>query len=144
MIDNIISVIQNHPEITILGAVTLIQIAPIKFDPWTALARWLKKTIIGDVEKKLDDISGKVEDLDCKIGETEARNARRHILRFADELYNRTVKHSKEYFDDILDDIHDYEAYCDVHETFKNGKTGMAIDMIRKTYKDVYGEHKFL
>lgn len=144
MIDYIVRLIQLHPEITILGAVTLIQIAPIKLDPWTSLAKWLKGIIVGDVEKKLDDISGKVKDLDCKIQETDARAARRQILRFADELYNRTVKHSKEYFDDILDDIDDYEKYCDSHKNFKNGKTTLAVAQIKKVYSELYDDHKFL
>lgn len=144
MTNYILTLIQNHPEITILGAITLIQIAPIKVDPWTSLARWFKRIIVGDVEKKLDDISNKVKDLDFKIGETEARNARQRILRFSDELYNRTTKHSKEYFDDILDDIDDYEEYCDMHKDFKNGRTILAVRQIRKIYSELYDDRKFL
>lgn len=142
--DFIFQFLMHHPEFTLVGAITLIQIAPIKIDPWTHLARWFKKILIGDISEKLDDISVKVKDLDCKIDETEARNARRHILRFADELYNRTVKHSKEYFDDILDDIHNYEEYCDEHKDFKNGRTILAAAKIKQVYSELYDDHKFL
>lgn len=144
MTNIILGYIRFHPEITILGAVTLIQIAPIKLDPWTALAKWFKKIVFGDVDSKLDDISSKVNDLDEKIKEANAKTARTHILRFADELYNRQVKHSKEYFDDILDDIDDYEEYCDKHKSFKNGKTVIAVAQIRKIYAELYEDHKFL
>ena len=144
MIDFIFHFLMHHPEFTIVGAITLIQVAPIKIDPWTHLAKWFKKILIGDVDKKLDDISTKVRTLDEQIKESEAKSARTHILRFADELYTRQVKHSKDYFDDILDDIKDYEMYCDTHKKFKNGKTGMAVELIKKTYTELYDDHEFL
>lgn len=134
----------HHPEFTLVGAITLIQIAPIKIDPWTHLARWFKKILIGDINDKLDDISKKQNKLEEQIKEGEAKTARTHILRFADELYTRQIKHSKDYFDDILDDIKDYELYCDSHKKFKNGKTEMAVTLIKKTYDELYNEHSFL
>ena len=144
MIDFIFQFLMHHPEFTLVGAITLIQIAPIKIDPWTHLARWFKKILIGDINDKLDDISKKQNELEEQFKEGEAKTARIHILRFADELYTRQIKHSKDYFDDILDDIKDYELYCDSHKKFKNGKTEMAVTLIKKTYDELYNEHSFL
>lgn len=144
MIDVIFKFLMHHPEFTVLGAITLIQVAPIKLDPWAWLARWFKKILMGDIDKKLDDISNKQLELEEQIKESEAKTARTHILRFADELYTRQIKHSKDYFDDILDDIKDYELYCDSHKKFKNGKTEMAVTLIKKTYSELYDDHKFL
>lgn len=144
MTEFIFQFLMHHPEITFVGAITLIQVAPIKLDPWAWLARWFKKIIIGDVEQQLTDISEKVNNLDDKIHEVDAKTLRTHILRFADELYTRQIKHSKDYFDDILNDIKEYELYCDAHKKFKNGKTGMAVELIKKTYKELYDDHKFL
>lgn len=133
-----------HPELVILGAVTLIQIAPIKIDPWTALAKWFKKIIVGDIEIKLNDISDKVGIMDVNIKESEAKTARRNILRFADNLYNRQSKHSKEYFDDILAMIDFYERYCEEHKNFSNGRTVYAVRHIKKVYKELYEDRNFL
>lgn len=144
MTDLILQFVRFHPEITILGAVTLVQIAPIKLDPWTALAKWFKRILVGDIEGKIDCIANKVNHLGDRIGENEAKTARAHIHRFADELYNETIKHSKEYFDDILDDITDYEAYCEAHPNFQNKKTAKAVQLINETYDKLYREHKFL
>jgi len=144
VIDFIFQFLMHHPEFTLVGAITLIQIAPIKIDPWTHLARWFKKILIGDINDKLDDISKKQNELEEQFKEGEAKTARIHILRFADELYTRQIKHSKDYFDDILDDIKDYELYCDSHKKFKNGKTEMAVTLIKKTYDELYNEHSFL
>lgn len=131
-----------HPEIAILGAITLIQIAPIKIDPWTALAKAIKKLLVGDIEKKLDDITEKVDALEEQFGEDKALRARTHILRFADELYENKV-HSKEYFDDVLEDIGMYDTYCAEHPNFKNNKTVLSASRIKETYGKLLAERKF-
>lgn len=143
MLKTIINFMCFHPEIAIVGAITLIQIAPIKIDPWSKIMSIIKKLLIGDLEGKIDKISGKVEDLDNQVQEDRALRARTHILRFADELYNKE-RHSKEYFDEILYDIDKYEKYCDEHPKFINSKTGMSSDLIKETYNKLIKEHSFL
>lgn len=136
--------IKLHPEITLIGTVTLIQIAPIKINPWSWLANIVHKLLLGEIDKKLDSISDKVDKLERQAEEKDAVQARTHILRFADELYNN-VEHSKEYFDDIITmDIDNYEKYCDEHSKFKNGKTVASIQLIKDTYARLLAEHKFL
>lgn len=132
-----------HPDITIIGAVTLIQIAPIKINPWSWCGKALRKVIIGDIDDKLDKIAAKVNSLAEKAKEEKAMQSRRHILRFADELYNGE-KHSKEYFDEILQACDSYEKYCDEHPNFKNNKTVMSSQLIKDTYAKLMEEHKFL
>ena len=134
----------HHPEITFVGAITIVQVAPIKLDPWTALARWFKKIIVGDIEKKLDALSTKVDRLEHDAGESAAKTARAHIQRFADELYTRQVKHSKGYFDDILDDIKFYNNYVAKHKDFENGRTEFAVGQIEKVYKELFETQDFL
>ena len=142
MFETIFRFVSFHPEIAILGAITLIQIAPIKIDPWTAAAKAIKRLLVGDIEKKLDSISNKVDALEEQFNEEKALRARTHILRFADELYNKK-EHSKEYFDDILDDIDMYDKYCDAHPKFKNNKTVMSAGLIKDTYEKLLAEHRF-
>lgn len=131
-----------HPEITILGAITLIQITPIKINPWTAVCKFIKKLLIGDIETKLDGISDKVNTLEKRVKEERALQARTQILRFADELYNGD-HHSKEYFDDVLDNIDMYEKYCKANPDFKNNKTVMSAGLIKDTYNKLFEQHKF-
>ena len=121
----------------------MIQIAPIKIDPWSALAGFIKKYLIGDIAKKLDSIATKVDQLESQFQESRALQARTHILRFADELYNKK-EHSKEYFDDILEDIDMYDKYCKKHPEFENSKTIMSAGLIKTTYDKLMKEHKFL
>lgn len=135
--------IKAYPGITIIGAVTLIQIAPIKIDPWSALIRWIRKIFIGDLDGKMDKIALKVESLENKVEENEAILARTHILRFNDELYNG-IKHSRDYFEQQLDDCARYEEYCEAHPQFRNGRTAMATQNIKEAYQKLFEEHKFL
>lgn len=136
------SFIKLHPEITVVGAVTLVQIAPIKINPWSWVGRALRKVIIGDIDEKLREIAKKVDKIEDTINERDAVLARTHILRFNDELYNN-VKHSRDYFLQTLEDIDNYEKYCEAHPDFKNSRTTMAEQNIKEVYQRLFAEHKF-
>ena len=134
----------HNPGFTLIGAFTLIQIVPIKINPWSWVAKVIHKWLFGEIDRKLDAISDKVDKLERQAEEKDAVQARTHILRFADELYNN-IDHSKEYFDDIITmDIDGYENYCKEHEKFRNGKTTASIQLIKDTYARLLAEHKFL
>lgn len=73
----------------------------------------------------------------------EARSARRRILRTNDEIYNH-VKHSREFFDDVLEDINAYENFCRINPDFRNGKAALAIENIERVYRDCMKDGSFL
>ena len=84
------------------------------------------------------------------MGRIEAKNdlefakiSRARIQRFSDECYN-SVKHSKEHFEQIFDDVKSYEMYCKAHPEFKNHKTVEAVEIIKNAYHKCLQEHKFL
>lgn len=122
---------------------TIIQIAPIKIDPWTSLARAIGRAINGEVIEKVDKLEKDVGSINEKVDESGAKTARARILRFGDEIIHG-VRHSKEHFDDILDDIKDYDIYCETHPQFKNGKTGLTSNLIKETYNKCLHEHDFI
>lgn len=135
--------VQYHPEITVIGAFTLIQISPIKINPWSWIAGLIHRFLFGKIDQKLDDITAKVDRLEAQAEEEKALQSRTHILRFSDECYNGQ-HHSKEYFDNVLEDIDRYEKYCETHPKFKNNKTVISTQMIRETYARMLEEHAFL
>lgn len=73
----------------------------------------------------------------------ESRSARRRILRTNDEIYNH-VKHSREFFDDVLEDINAYENFCRRNPDFRNGKAALAIENIERVYRDCMKDGSFL
>lgn len=91
----------------------------------------------------IEGLSKKVDKLQYTVDEREAVLARTHILRFNDELYNG-IEHSKEYFDQTLEDLTTYDKFCDAHPEFKNARTTLAAKNITDTYNKLHSEHKFL
>ena len=90
---------------------TLVQIAPIKVNPWSALAKWFGRAINADMMKELEEVkSGQKETrerLDAYIRMDDERNAdmrRARILQFNNELL-RDILHTREDFIEILAEI---------------------------------------
>ena len=81
-------------------------------------------------------IEGVQSTLDAHIREDEderARNQRYRILRFYDEMCEHR-RHSESHFEDILDDIDDYEKYCEEHPQFRNNRGKVAMEHIKNAY----------
>lgn len=121
----------------------LIRIPKIEINLWTILARVIGRALNGEVIEKVDNLTSDFEE-HLKVEEEERMKlARQRILRFNDELLFRT-KHSKEHYDDVLEDINQYEQYCDEHPDYKNNKAHLAIENIRKEYDNHLINHDFL
>ena len=67
--------------------------------------------------------------------EEKVRDARKRILDFNDEIV-RGLYHSKEHFDEILEDIDMYNTYCQTHENYENSKAVLAIQNIKYNYSE--------
>lgn len=108
---------------------TIIQVTPLKLNPWSVVAKALGKALTVDVLDKLD--------------ENTASTCRYRLIRFDDELRHH-VKHTEEHFDQILDDITTYERYCKEHPNYPNSKAVLAIENIKSTYVKCREENSFL
>lgn len=64
-------------------------------------------------------------------------------MRFNDELLNG-VMHSKEAFDDIVEDLDLYEKFTSTHPDFINNKCVLAKTHIKDTYLKCEREASFL
>ena len=120
----------------LLVLMTLVQIAPIKLNPWSWLARTIGRAINAEVIKKLDEHIT-MDDKRCADGH------RTRILHFNNELL-RDIDHTKEEFTEALAEIDAYEKYCADHPDYPNNRAILAIENIRETYKDRLREHDFL
>lgn len=127
----------------LLIILTIIQIAPIKINPWSYIANKIGKAINGEVIEKVDKISIDVNNLRNECNEREANLCRTHILHFNDEILH-DIRHTKEHFDQILIDISTYETYCDLHPNYKNNIANDAISRIKRTYQKCGDDGTFL
>ena len=122
---------------------TLVQISPIKINPWSWVAKRIGRAINGEVLEKVEQLETRVNNLKDTVEERAAKDARTRILRFGDECLHGD-RHSKEHFDEILRDITDYETYCDEHRNFKNNMAVLTIASIKSNYQERLRQHDFL
>ena len=110
---------------------------------WTFLTNLFQKPEMTKVLEEVTKVNGRVESLQACMDKNNAINSRTRIMRFDDELYNN-MKHSKEYFNQILDEIDSYEKYCGTHPEFENNQAMAAINHIRTIHQKCWDEHSFL
>ena len=127
----------------LLILMTLIQVTPIKINPWSWIGRTIGRAINGELLTKVDNLSKELADHKEKSAERHATLCRAHILRFGDEVLHG-VPHSKEAYDNILLDIDSYEEYCDAHPGYKNNVALATIKHIKKMYQKHLDEDSFL
>lgn len=125
--------------VLIIGGLGMIKIPVIQINIWSIIG----KAINGEVLQKVKELSDNFDKHISLAEEEKIRDARARILRFNDEvLLNR--KHSKEHFEEILQDIDMYEKYCSTHPNYKNNKAVFAIDTIKEVYKKCLKDKDFL
>lgn len=134
----------------LLLALSLVEVAPIKVNPWSAAARWLGRIVNRDVLERLDEISRVQRDtqqrLDAHIRVDDERAADMHrskILRFNNELL-RDIPHTREEFIEVLAEIDGYERFCRSHPGYQNNRAVHAIANIGRTYDERLQKHDFL
>lgn len=127
----------------LLVLMTLVQIAPVKINPWSAIAKALGRAINAEVLRDLKSVKQDLADHIRIDGERDADEHRARILRFNNELL-RDVPHTKEEFIEVLADIDFYERYCGEHKDYKNNRAVHAIANISRSYDDRLRKHDFL
>ena len=140
----------------LLIMMTLVQIAPLKINPWSAIGSLIGKAINGDVMKKLDEMEKAQAEtkanLDEHIRVDDERNADAieqkakeifiesvHTMSalVADQLYERyQYQRTQEDFIEALHEIDFYEHYCRMHEEYENNRAVLAIENIKRAYME--------
>lgn len=123
----------------LLVLMTLIQIAPVKLNPWS----WLGNQINKDLLAEIKTMKSEIDTIRDENREVHAKDCRVRILRFADEIYLEQP-HSQEHFKQILGDITHYERYCESHPEFENQIAVAAIEQITESYNKRLRKHDFL
>lgn len=128
----------------------MIKIPKIELNLWNWIGRTVGRSINKEMMDQVNDLQSEIKGMKTEIDTLKKeeelermRQARQRILRFNDEILFEK-RHSKEHFDEILDDIDTYEEYCRTHEEYENNKAVLAIATIREIYKDCLKTHDFL
>ncbi|MCM1295514.1 MAG: hypothetical protein NC311_08210 [Muribaculaceae bacterium] len=129
--------------VAVFALSALVEIAPIKVNPWSWIARLVGRAINADTARELAEIKKKLDDHVTKDDRRTADGHRAAILRFNNELL-REIDHTKEEFVDALAEIDAYERFCEEHPEYPNSRAVLAIENIRENYKERLKKHDFL
>lgn len=120
---------------------TLLQIAPIKINPWSAIAKTVGRAINAEVLKELDEMKSVQKDTRERLerhievdNERDADNKRASILQFNMEIV-RNIRHTREDFIEVLTHIDAYEQFCTDHPNYPNSRAVIAIANIKRVYE---------
>lgn len=154
VLDIVQRIIQSpYPWVLLVLVLSLIQISPLKLDPWAWIGNAFNKDVftkMDELEKRIDEIENGVNLANNKCDRYEAQRVEDkavmaciRILRFNDELLHKK-RHSKETFDQILKDVKFYEKYCDDNKDFENERAVRAIKNVRRCYDKCQEDCDFL
>lgn len=128
----------------------LIEISPLKINPWTWICKPLRKALMEPMMNELKIVNDKVDKVQNDLNEhivvskeDRMQAARNRILRFNDEII-AGQEHTKEHFDDILIVLDEYQAYCHDHPKFPNSRCLLAIENIQDVYREKSHENSFV
>lgn len=116
-----------------LSLATLIQVAPIKINPWDMILGWIGK----GVNKELRE---EVSRLQETVNEIWVSEHRRKILTFAREC-RRGIEHSLEEWRFVIAIMEEYENYCR-REKIDNGVVKEDSAYVRELYHKLLNERK--
>ena len=136
--------------VILIVTLTLVEITPIKINPWSWVAKKIGNAFNGEVMKEIGQLKQEVQSVKTDVSdireeakEREATNRRTRILEFGDEILHET-DYSKEHWDNVLMDISAYENYCDDHPHYMNNVAKATIRHIKDMYQKHLQEDSFL
>lgn len=112
---------------------SLIQISPIKLNPWDSIFSWIGRKVNGKMHDQLDEMKEAVRDL-------WINEHRQSILTFARECRSE-IAHDAEEWNHILAVADEYEMYCKKN-TVSNGVVKADTAYIRSLYQELSKLHK--
>lgn len=127
--------ITNHPLTGLIIFTGLIQIVPIKINPWSTLFKWISTKITGSACEKMDDLIQVID-------ENEKDRIRWEVLDFANSCRNGR-RHTRDEFQHIVA-LHDkYEKLLEkTHDS--NGVFNVEYRYIQDLYAERLEKNDFL
>ena len=119
---------------------SLIQIAPVKLNPWDRILAWFGGKINGKTQDQLKELKTQIDDLQKQVTDIWISNHRQSILTFARECRAK-IDHDAEEWNHILAVADEYEVYCQKN-LVSNGVVKADTKYIRDLYQELSREHK--
>lgn len=139
MIDKIIHQIRPFESISsciifllfIIG--TIIQVTPLKINPWDFLLGWIGERFNSGINKKVDQLEKKIDQHIENSKSKDLKQLRQYIISFVDEGVNGK-RHTKESFQNAIRACDAYEKF--IHDNnIENGVIISSMSAIRLKYE---------
>lgn len=125
----------TNPGVVIVGAVTLVQIAPIKINPWSWIVKKIGELIFGEIRKDIQSVKDEITDM-------KVQNWRWNVLDFANSCKNNR-RHTLNDWQHAISQLADYERYIERNE-ITNGVFEEDAKYLREEYQRHCRENDFL
>ena len=126
--------------LALVGILSLIQIAPIKVNPWDSMLGWVGSKINAGIKGQLEAVRLQADSQQEEFREFWIDYQREAILRFSREC-SQEIPHSREEWNHILDIIRRYESFCVKHD-IANGVIEENSSYLRDLHKQLLQEHR--
>lgn len=123
--------ILSNPSLVLLAGFTLVELSPIKINPW----KWFGDLLFGEFRKELSELKRDFE-------ETKADDMRWNILNFANSC-RRHEEHSKDEWRHVMSQIRYYEEYTE-KKNIQNGVIDEDAKYLRELYHERNVKNDFL
>ena len=107
---------------------TLIQISPIRLNPWDHVFGWIGSKVNSAIQKRLKDVEKQVQDM-------WVNNHRQTILVFAREC-REDIAHSSDEWTNVLNVAEEYEKYVTENKV-TNGIITQDTEYLRNLYQQL-------
>lgn len=129
---NFLKEIFTNPAVLLFGTITVIEITPIKINPWKAIFKFIGNAINGELLKEIEHLKKDVSTIKKDQEEEAAENMRCRILSFARSCRKHEI-HDAEEWNNIISQLRKYEAY--VHDRgIENGVIEENASYLRELY----------
>ena len=112
---------------------SIIQISPLKLNPWDHIFGWIGKKTNGATEKRLGALEKQIRDM-------WINNHRQFILTFSREC-RANIEHSSDEWTNVLNVAEEYEKYVEENHV-TNGIITQDTVYLRTLYQELSREHK--
>lgn len=112
---------------------SLIQISPLKLNPWDKLLGWFGRKLNGETEKRLEKVEKQIRDM-------WINNHRQSILTFARECRSE-IEHSSDEWTNVLNVAEEYEKYVTENKV-TNGIITQDTEYLRNLYQELSRDHR--
>lgn len=128
--------------VILLALSAIIEVAPIKINPWSKALRWVGNVILSELRADFDAHATEMRTFKAEQEKKNANDMRWAIINFANSC-RRGEQHSKDAWRHVLSQISEYEKYTEDHNII-NGVVDADSEYLHELFKERSRKNDFI